>query len=159
MADHRMAVTWRSAVDIVVRAFLCQADQNRILALPYPVEHQAFWQVLADLGVTQECLNGSYGRRPVSTESTRSPGRARVFSWRPHLQLTLRSQCEMLRSLHRPGVPPASERLGRGHRASGGHGWLSCSTTGASCSLMAVPSPPITAVGPTSWLRPPEGQR
>jgi hypothetical protein len=59
-----MAVTWRSAVDIIVRASLSQADQNRVLALPYAVEHRAFWQVLADLGVTQERLMDRMGAGP-----------------------------------------------------------------------------------------------
>ena len=38
-----------------------QADQWRILALPYPVEYQDFWQVLAGLGVIQERLMDRMG--------------------------------------------------------------------------------------------------
>jgi len=56
-----MAVTSQSALDIVVRAALSQADQRRILALTYPVEYQVFWQVLAGLGVTQERLMDRMG--------------------------------------------------------------------------------------------------
>jgi len=56
-----MAVTSQSASDIVIRAALPQADQCRILALPYPVEYQAFWQALAGLGVTQERLMDRMG--------------------------------------------------------------------------------------------------
>ena len=59
-----MVVTWQSAADIVIRTALSRADQVRILALPYPVEHQAFWQVLADLGVTQERLMDRLGAGP-----------------------------------------------------------------------------------------------
>jgi hypothetical protein len=36
----------------------------RILAMPYPVEHQVFWQVLADLGITQEGLMNRMGASP-----------------------------------------------------------------------------------------------
>jgi hypothetical protein len=57
----KMAMTSQSALDIVVRAALSQADQRRILALPYPVEHQLFWQVLADMGVTRERLMDRMG--------------------------------------------------------------------------------------------------
>ena len=57
----RMAVTSQSALDIVVRAALSRADQRRILALPYPVEYQVFWQVLAGMGVTQERLMDRMG--------------------------------------------------------------------------------------------------
>ena len=56
-----MAVTSQGASDIVVRAALSQADQRRILALPYPVEYQVFWQVLAGMGVTQERLMDRMG--------------------------------------------------------------------------------------------------
>ena len=59
-----MAVTRQSAVQIVVRAALSQAEQSRILALPYPVEYQVFWQVLADFGVTQERLMDRMGAGP-----------------------------------------------------------------------------------------------
>jgi hypothetical protein len=60
----KMAVTRRSALDIVVRAALSRADQYRILALSYPVEHQVFWQLLAGLGVTQEHLMDRMGAGP-----------------------------------------------------------------------------------------------
>jgi hypothetical protein len=60
----KMAMTRKSALDIVVRAALSQEDQYRILALPYPVEHQVFCQVLADLGVTQERLMDRMGASP-----------------------------------------------------------------------------------------------
>ncbi len=59
-----MVVTWQSASHIVVRTALSHADRYRILALPYPVEHQAFWQVLADFGVTQERLMDHMGAGP-----------------------------------------------------------------------------------------------
>jgi hypothetical protein len=62
--NAKMAVTRRSALDIAVRTALSRADQYRILALPYPVEHQAFWQLLADLGVTQERLMDRMGAGP-----------------------------------------------------------------------------------------------
>jgi hypothetical protein len=64
MADHKMAVTRQSASHIVVRTALPHADRCRILALPYPVEHQAFWKVLADFGVTQERLMDRMGAGP-----------------------------------------------------------------------------------------------
>jgi hypothetical protein len=59
-----MVVTRQSAADIVIRTDLSRADQDQILALPYPVEHQAFWQMLADLGVTQERLMDRLGAGP-----------------------------------------------------------------------------------------------
>ena len=59
-----IAMTRHSASDVVVRAALSQADQYRILALPYPVEHQFFWQLLADVGVTQERLMDRMGASP-----------------------------------------------------------------------------------------------
>ena len=59
-----IAVTRQSAADIVVRAALSQAEQWRILALPYPIEYQVFWQVLADMGVTQERLMDRMGASP-----------------------------------------------------------------------------------------------
>ena len=59
-----MAMTRQSASDIVGRAALSQADQYRILALPYPVEYQVFWQVLANVGVTRECLMDRMGASP-----------------------------------------------------------------------------------------------
>jgi len=57
-------MTRHSAEDIMVRAALSPLDQCRILALPYPVENQAFWQVLADLGVTQAGLMDRMGASP-----------------------------------------------------------------------------------------------
>lgn len=57
-------MTRKNALDIVARAGLSQADQCRILALPYPVEYRAFWQVLADMGVTKECLMDRMGASP-----------------------------------------------------------------------------------------------
>ena len=59
-----IAVTKPSASDIVARAALSQANQCRILALPYPVGYQVFWQVLADMGVTQERLMERLGASP-----------------------------------------------------------------------------------------------
>jgi hypothetical protein len=59
-----IAVTRHSASDIVARAALSQASQGQILALPYPVGYQAFWQVLADMGVTQERLMDRLGASP-----------------------------------------------------------------------------------------------
>jgi hypothetical protein len=59
-----IAVTRDSAADIMVRAALPRPDQCRILAMPYPVEHQVFWQVLADLGITQEGLMNRMGASP-----------------------------------------------------------------------------------------------
>lgn len=62
--DQEMAVTWQSALHIVVRTALSHADRYQILALPYPVEHQAFWRLLADFGVTQERLMDRMGAGP-----------------------------------------------------------------------------------------------
>lgn len=57
-------MTRQSALHIVVLTALSQVDQDRILALPYPVEHGTFWQVLADLEVTQERLMDRMGASP-----------------------------------------------------------------------------------------------
>ena len=57
-------MTRDTAADIMVRAALPRPDQCRILAMPYPVERQVFWQVLADLGVTQERLMDRMGASP-----------------------------------------------------------------------------------------------
>jgi hypothetical protein len=57
-------ITRQNALDIAVRAALSQAEQWRILALPYPVEYRVFWQVLADMGVTQERLMDRTGASP-----------------------------------------------------------------------------------------------
>ena len=57
-------MTRQSAVNIVARAELPPADQCRMLALPYPVELQVFWQALADVGVTQERLMDRMGASP-----------------------------------------------------------------------------------------------
>ena len=57
-------MTRDTAADIMVRADLSRPDQCRILAMPYPVERQVFWQVLADLGVTQERLMERLGASP-----------------------------------------------------------------------------------------------
>jgi len=57
-------MTRDTAADIMVRADLSRPDQCRILAMPYPVERQVFWQVLADLGVTQERLMERMGASP-----------------------------------------------------------------------------------------------
>jgi hypothetical protein len=57
-------MTRDNAADIMVRAALPRPDQYRILAMPYPVEHQIFWQVLAALGVTQEGLMDRLGASP-----------------------------------------------------------------------------------------------
>jgi len=57
-------MTWEGALDITVRSGLPQADRRRILALPYPVEYQAFWQVLGDLGMTEERLMDRMGASP-----------------------------------------------------------------------------------------------
>ena len=59
-----IAVTRHSASDIVVRAALSETDQCQILALPYPVGYQVFWQLLADMGVTQEGLMERLGASP-----------------------------------------------------------------------------------------------
>lgn len=58
------AMSRDTAADIMVRAALPRPDQHRILAMPYPVERQVFWQVLADLGVTQERLMDRMGASP-----------------------------------------------------------------------------------------------
>jgi hypothetical protein len=57
-------VTKDSAADIMLRAALPESDKRRILAMPYPLEHQVFWQLLADLGVTQEGLMNRMGASP-----------------------------------------------------------------------------------------------
>lgn len=59
-----MTVTRQSALDIVARAALSEAHRYRILASPYPVAHQTFWQMLADLGVTQQRLMDRMGASP-----------------------------------------------------------------------------------------------
>ncbi|HEU5391716.1 MAG TPA: hypothetical protein VFV73_38035 [Streptosporangiaceae bacterium] len=57
-------MTRDTAADIMVRADLARPDQCRILAMSYPVERQVFWQILADLGVTQERLMERMGASP-----------------------------------------------------------------------------------------------
>jgi hypothetical protein len=57
-------MTWQGASDIVVRAPLSPANRYRVLTLPYPVEYQAFWQVLATMGVTKERLMDRMGASP-----------------------------------------------------------------------------------------------
>ena len=59
-------MTKQSAMQVIARAVavLPQADADRILALPYPVDDQAFWQVLADVGLTQERLMELLGAGP-----------------------------------------------------------------------------------------------
>jgi hypothetical protein len=49
-------ITRQSALDIAVRAPVSPAHKYLILALPYPVEYQVFWRVLADMGMTRERL-------------------------------------------------------------------------------------------------------
>ena len=58
-----MFMTWLSALDVAVRAPVSEVDKYRILALPYPVEWQVFWRVLADMGVTRERLMDRMGAR------------------------------------------------------------------------------------------------
>jgi hypothetical protein len=60
----KAVMTWQGASDIVVRAALSPVDRYRILALPYPAEYQAFWQVLVAMGVTQERLMDRMGASP-----------------------------------------------------------------------------------------------
>jgi len=57
-------VTKQSAMQVIARAALSRADAARVLALPYPVDDQAFWGVLADLGMTQEHLMELLGASP-----------------------------------------------------------------------------------------------
>lgn len=57
-------MTKQSAMQVVARATLSPADAARVLALPYPVDDQAFWAVLADLGMTQERLMELLGASP-----------------------------------------------------------------------------------------------
>jgi hypothetical protein len=57
-------VTRKSAIQVIARAALSRADESRILALPYPIDDQAFWQVLADVGMTQERLMELMGASP-----------------------------------------------------------------------------------------------
>lgn len=57
-------VTWHGAMDIVARTALSPVDRYRILALPYPVDHEGFWQALAAVGVTQEGLMDRMGASP-----------------------------------------------------------------------------------------------
>jgi hypothetical protein len=59
-----IAMTRQGASDIVARAALSEADQYRILALPYPVGYQVFWQELAGRAVTQERLMDRMGASP-----------------------------------------------------------------------------------------------
>jgi hypothetical protein len=57
-------ITRQNALNIAVHAALSQAEQWRALALPYPVEYQVFWQVLADMGMTQERVMDRLGASP-----------------------------------------------------------------------------------------------
>jgi hypothetical protein len=57
-------MTRQSGLDIVVRAGLPPADQDRVLALPYPVRYDTFWQVLAGMGMTQARLMDRMGASP-----------------------------------------------------------------------------------------------
>ena len=59
-----MTMSWQSRLDIVVRAGLAPADQDRVLALPYPVKYHTFWQVLAGMGMTQGRLMDRMGASP-----------------------------------------------------------------------------------------------
>lgn len=59
-----MTMTRQSGLDIVVRAGLPATHQERVLALPYPVRYDAFWQVLADMGVTEGRLMDRMGASP-----------------------------------------------------------------------------------------------
>ena len=61
MTDH---VSFPAAMDIAARSPLSRADQCRILALPYTVEYDDFWRVLAGLGVTQQRLMDRMGAGP-----------------------------------------------------------------------------------------------
>jgi len=60
----KIVMTRHSAADIVIRAALSQTDQCKIIALPYPVGYQVFWQMLAEVGVTQERLMDRMGASP-----------------------------------------------------------------------------------------------
>jgi hypothetical protein len=59
-----ITMTWQSGLDIVARAGLAPAEQARVLALPYPVKDDTFWQVLADIGMTQGRLMDRMGASP-----------------------------------------------------------------------------------------------
>jgi hypothetical protein len=59
-----VAISRQSALDIMGRAALSQADQIRLHTLPYPVEYHVFWQVLAKIGVNQERLMDRMGASP-----------------------------------------------------------------------------------------------
>jgi hypothetical protein len=59
-----MTMTWQAALDITARSGLSQADRQRILALPYPVEFHVFWRMLAGQGLTQERLMDRMGASP-----------------------------------------------------------------------------------------------
>jgi hypothetical protein len=59
-----MNMTWQSGLDIVARAGLPPADQARLLAMPYPVKYDTFWQVLAGMGMTQGRLMDRMGASP-----------------------------------------------------------------------------------------------
>jgi hypothetical protein len=59
-----MAISRRSALDIMGRAALSQADQIWLHALPYPVKYHVFWQVLAKMGVNSERLMDRMGASP-----------------------------------------------------------------------------------------------
>jgi hypothetical protein len=64
LAAPRTTITRQSALDIIVRAALPQADRYRISTLPYPVGYEVFWQVLAGMGVNQERLMDRMGASP-----------------------------------------------------------------------------------------------
>jgi hypothetical protein len=57
-------VSFPAAKDIAVRSPLSRTDQCRILALPYPVEYDDFWRLLAGLGVTKQGLMDRMGASP-----------------------------------------------------------------------------------------------
>jgi hypothetical protein len=57
-------ISRQSAPDVTLRAPVSAVDRYWILSLPYPMEHRVFWQVLADMGVTQERLMDRMGASP-----------------------------------------------------------------------------------------------
>lgn len=59
-----IAVTRESAAQVLARTALSAVARSQVLALPYPVNDRAFWQVLADLGVTRERLMDRLGASP-----------------------------------------------------------------------------------------------
>ncbi len=58
------AMTRHNALSMAKRVGLSPADKWRIGALSFPIEYQAFWTTLADMGMSQQCLMDRMGASP-----------------------------------------------------------------------------------------------